>query len=589
MDTTTSPEQQTPLASTAGIAAAPLRRPSARLRPSALVRDERGGILIFGLIVLMIMLVVGGIAVDLMRYESERTRLQSSVDRAILAAASLSQEGEAATVVESYFEASGLRDQLRSITADQGLNFRTVRAEAASVMPTLFMRLVGIDTLTPFARGTAEERFTDVEISLVVDLSGSMNFHNRLPNLQAAARDFVDTLLVDSEGEQISISLVPYTGQVNAGPLLLRSYNVTNAQPFSHCILFSDAQFQTTALPVHETLEGAGHGFPWEFTNYYSQTQPMFPGFYDCPVPPGNSGLEITPFTNNAEYLRARIDGMEALGATSIDLGMRWGTALLDPSMQPVISDLVQDGHVPDIFDGRPFDFDRPNTMKVVVLMTDGANFAQRRLIPAVRSGPSSIWMNDADPDSINTYSILNPATGLYWRRHDETWSAHPYGNDPVTTCENVTVCTRFWSWGSCRTWSTQQQCTTTHPNNARRLDWPELFHRATPYWVARNIVARAEGFTHANGATRARQITLGWQTEVPISVMDQRLLANCQAAREQGIIVFSVAFEAYPEGAEVLRQCASSPAHFFEVAGLDVRTAFRTIARQIMQLRLTE
>jgi Flp pilus assembly protein TadG len=568
---------------------APALGTGANSRARSLLRNEDGGILIFGMIVLILMLVVGGIAVDLMRYEFQRSRLQSTVDRSILAAASLSQEGEAQAVVESYFEAADLRDQLRSVTIDQGLNFRTVSAQARTVMPTLFMRLVGIDSLTPVARGTAEERVSDVEISLVLDLSGSMNDFDRLPNLQAAARDFVDTVLGNQEGGLISVSMIPYTGQVNAGPDILRHYNVANAQPFSHCVLFSAGQYGTTALPTNQQLAGAGHGFPFEFTNYYSLNSPMFPGFYDCPVPPGNAGLEIVPLTNDADYLRNRIDAMQALGATSIDIGMRWGTALLDPSMQPVVSGLVTDGVVPATFDGRPFAFDRPDTMKVLVLMTDGENFPQRRFISSVRSGPSNVWMNDADPNSINTYSLFNPSTGQFWRRHDETWSAHPYGNDPVTTCQNVNVCTRFWSNGTCRTWETQQQCTTTNPNNARRLDWPELFHRATPYWVARNIIARAEGFTHANGATRARQITLGWQTEVAPATMDTRLLANCQAARNAGIIVFAVAFEAPDNGAEVLRQCASSPAHFFEVNGLDVRTAFRTIARQIMQLRLTQ
>jgi hypothetical protein len=69
----------------------------------------------------------------------------------------------------------------------------------------------------------------------------------------------------------------------------------------------------------------------------------------------------------------------------------------------------------------------------------------------------------------------------------------------------------------------------------------------------------------------------------------DARLSSVCAAAREQDITVFAIGFEAPSRGQEAMRDCASSPAHYFAVDGLEISDAFRQIARTINQLRLTQ
>jgi Flp pilus assembly protein TadG len=54
-------------------------------------RGESGSLTIFSLFVILCMLMIGGLAVDFMRQESTRARLQSTLDRAILAAADMDQ------------------------------------------------------------------------------------------------------------------------------------------------------------------------------------------------------------------------------------------------------------------------------------------------------------------------------------------------------------------------------------------------------------------------------------------------------------------------------------------------------------------
>ena len=70
---------------------------------------------------------------------------------------------------------------------------------------------------------------------------------------------------------------------------------------------------------------------------------------------------------------------------------------------------------------------------------------------------------------------------------------------------------------------------------------------------------------------------------------MDNRLLALCDRVKEQGVVIYTVAFEAPVAGRNLVRQCASSNNHAFDVDGLEIRSAFSSIATSIRKLRLTQ
>ena len=62
-----------------------------------------------------------------------------------------------------------------------------------------------------------------------------------------------------------------------------------------------------------------------------------------------------------------------------------------------------------------------------------------------------------------------------------------------------------------------------------------------------------------------------------------------CTAAKQRGIIVWTIGFEVGNHGADVMEDCASSPSHFYRVEGLELADAFGSIARQLNQLRLIQ
>lgn len=188
-------------------------------------RDEAGTLVIFALMLAVLMLMMGGIAVDVMRYELRRTSLQNTLDRSTLAAASLTQDLDPEGVVNDYFLKAGLMDYLTSVTVTEGLNYRQVTATAAADTEPMFLGMMGIDQFDANGLSSAEQRVNNVEVMMVLDVSGSMNSNSRLTNLKTAASQFVSTVLANDAEGKISIGMVPFNGQVNLGPTLLAQFN----------------------------------------------------------------------------------------------------------------------------------------------------------------------------------------------------------------------------------------------------------------------------------------------------------------------------------------------------------------------------
>ncbi|MEM6372319.1 MAG: pilus assembly protein TadG-related protein [Pseudomonadota bacterium] len=336
------------------------------------MRDESGTMTMFAIFMLMMMLLVGGIGVDLMRNEMERTRVQATIDRAVLAAADLDQTLDPTAVVNDYFAKAGMNGYLTSVTVDEGLNYRTVTARARTTTPTQFMRLMGVDELAVPASGQAEERVSNVEISMVLDISGSMGRNNKMSNLQDAAETFVDTVIREETEDLISLSLIPYTAQVNAGFDIFDELNTNHLHDFSYCIDFDEADFSTTTLDFGKTYEHMQH-----FDEGWGWSNPI--GNPGCPQQPFE---EIMAFSQDANALKTRIGQYRARANTSIHLGMKWGVAMLDPTFKPITQALSLNNTVEGVFSNRPAAYDDVETLKTIILMTDGQNVNTTRIQP---------------------------------------------------------------------------------------------------------------------------------------------------------------------------------------------------------------
>ncbi len=362
-------------------------------------RAEDGAIIVMTLIFLMIMLIVGGMGVDFMRFEARRALLQSTADRAVLAAADLSQAQDAKDVVIDYFEKAGFGGTIvgEPTVIDTG-EFNSVGVIAKLPMNTFFLKLAGIDTLEAPAAATAIEGIANVEVSLVVDISGSMG-GTKIVELRKAAIKFTQLMLTDAYKDKISISLIPYSAQVNAGPLILDEMTLENnggRHGFSHCVAFPDEDFDRLDLDLSQEFVQEQH-----FATSGLRTEPV------CPIYPFE---RIIPWSQNKDVLEASIKQLQARGATASFLGMKWATALLDPSTNDIAQALALSDHVDDAFNTRPAAYPVPgeasSTQKVIVLMADGQNWRSERLLPQFYNSPDFVahWASNDVNSSDGTY-----------------------------------------------------------------------------------------------------------------------------------------------------------------------------------------
>lgn len=521
-------------------------------------QQEDGNITVFSLFMIMLILAITGAAVDIMRSEAVRAQMQSTMDRAVLAAADLDQEQDPVDVVNDYMTKAGLESVLSSVSVDQGLNYRTVTASGHTVLQTVFLKMSGFDTLDTPAKSVAEEKISNVEISLVLDVSGSMG-GSRIANMKDAAQDFVDTVIQPAGSPGLTtISLVPYNANVNLGETLSPYFNLEEVHDYSHCATFSDNAFNSAAINPGSELTRLGH-FDL-YSRNESSTQISSPW---CPT--GDTSA-IIAHSADANVLKSHVTSLNAGGNTAIDLGMKWGVGLLDPAMRPAINEMASDGLITGEAAGRPAAYNDPEAIKFVVVMTDGQNTTQYDLKQHRKYGMSDVWIDDRGNSN---------ASDDRFSLRVRDWSGT--SNDIY-----------FWERYENYSWNSRYRNTPDGGSNARRMSNAELFARFGTKAVARKMYLKPyyDGWV---SRTTYYDVYYAYEATVNGSSADSRLSNICSAAKEEGIVIFSIAFEAPEAGQTALLDCASSPSHYFDVEGVEITETFNAIARQINSLRLVQ
>ena len=495
---------------------------------------------------MLMMLGIGGIGVDFMRMERDRIHLQATLDRAVLAAADLDQTLDGKLVVQDYLTKAGLEEYYSAenvVVDDTTLGRKSVSAFIDATFRTHLLKFVNeryIDEVDfpIYAASKAEESIDNLEISLVLDVSGSMR-GSRLSNLKVAAKDFIETMVANTEDGKMSVSIVPYATQVSVSDSLMAQFNTTGVNAFANCINFDGSDFNTTAMPLSATYERTMHFDPW----YRYRKTPLGNSHINNEVCDTLNSREALVMEKDETTLKNFIQNLSAWGNTSIDIGMKWGTALLDPSTQPAIAALSSGAgaDVPSVFSNRPFAHNDPDadTLKIVVLMTDGQNTNQYFIDSPYRSGVSEVYYDTRRTDEwgYSRYNAYRSSSKKYYQRYTGRWEYDPRGGSDY----------------------------------AVRLTYPQLFSYTSVRWVRDYLVNRSFVSSHGNSTKNART------------------KAICDAAKGQGIIVYTIGFEAPSNGRAVLRDCASTDAHFYDVDGLEIKEAFKSIATSIRQLRLTQ
>lgn len=571
------------------------RRP--RRSGTDFLRNEDGIIAPLVLVFFFLMLVIGGIAVDVMRFETQRVAVQNTLDRATLAAASMEQalssdNTKAETVVRDWFTKAGISNALDSVTPDVGVNYKIMEAKATVKSNNFFMSMLDVPYLTTVNASRAEQGVSNVEIIMVLDVSGSMgdpiynekgqNVGTKIAALKKAAKDFVDEVKSKDAFNRITIGIVPYNAQVNAGPTFLSKFNAIYPHGAANvnCVEFptTDAFFKqtpisrTTPLPM---MANADTNWPGSASGSY--------GAWSSSGAPSNSALRrlcapsttnvIMLPTTNATTAKNAIDALSADGYTSIFMGMRWASMMVDPTTRPIYNELITAGAMGHDMDDRPYDYGTGEATKVIIVMTDGEHTTHNRVVDAYKAGTSDIWRSTTSDKNFSIFHSnkvdASTATRLcnsrpFWVPHLSAWHSRPWNG----TTPSGTAC---------------YSPTATY-TNVQRQTWNQVWNAVKVSWVAEQLYSRA-------GKSYSTWMDTFLDQYTSNSRADALLKMNCTAAKEQGVLVFGIAFEAPSVGQTAIKNCTSLPwdKYYFDVEGLQIETAFKMIASQLSHLRLTQ
>lgn len=206
-----------------------------RAGTKSLISDRRGNA--FMLTAAAIIPVIGfvGSAVDIGRAYMTQLRLQQACDAGVLAGrramggASYDDAAQAEAnkmfnfnFPEAKYGASGI------LFSSRALNASDVAGQASAVLPTELMFMFGKDEFRLSANCTAKLEISNVDVMMVLDVTGSMSGTNsgdsvnRITALKDATMDFFDTLTTADVGDgRLRFGVVPYSSTANVGQILV--------------------------------------------------------------------------------------------------------------------------------------------------------------------------------------------------------------------------------------------------------------------------------------------------------------------------------------------------------------------------------
>lgn len=585
------------------------------------LRSERGGLLPFTLIILGTVILMGALAVNTVRVEHQRSISQSVLDICTLNAAAQRQTLEPRTVFDDCLAKHGFDGTITSFNATPGRT-KSVTATADMTVESFFLRDPVIYDLS--VGSVAQEQLSHLEIALALDVSGSMNLASPvsphpLTDLKTAAKLFVDRILAEDTQGNIKITLVPYNSQVNLGATLGAQFNLvdppvnlmtgtTRIGPDvtqQRCVELPAGLYASTAISTTEpivatpfidmigaTRQQNVRTAHTDATFAVATLQENLCSFFRLNPSPATNNVVVPPEFGTAalgtpvqriQALQNRIDGLIGTADTSLNVGMRWALAVLDPAMQSAYTVLRQNSQMPPSTADHPRAFNDQSTIKVVVLMSDGTNVDEPRMQPMYQSGPSPFWIgNDGN---ISWHNPLRAGPNQYWVPHVAAPAGSPAGTAPG-----------IWQ-------ATPWRNATNTGTAARQMDYREVWRRMKVSYVAWEFHARSVNQATGTGAARtannnarsaafaaAMELYLPAALRVTAATKDSQLAEACTLARTRGIYVYSILFESATTSSPTLQACARDASFFYRAANPAALTqAFSDIALHISRLQLTE
>lgn len=187
-------------------------------------RDESGAFAVIFGVMAIVLIAMGGSAIDFVAIQQSRASAQISMDAAVLALQPKIHTQTQAQIKETAEKLliEGIGNSTVTVTMldpviDKDAGSLNLKAKIS--LPTFFVKFVSIDKLEALIESEATRARNRLEIAMVLDNSGSMGDYGRIGALRSAAALAVDIISeYKAFPDKVFFGLVPFTDMINVDP-----------------------------------------------------------------------------------------------------------------------------------------------------------------------------------------------------------------------------------------------------------------------------------------------------------------------------------------------------------------------------------
>ncbi len=369
-------------------------------------RSEDGMVAVLVAVLMVLMIVFAGMAIDFGMGFNTRRAVNQALDAAVLAVANKltiteMSKAEVQEMTEEYFEANikdsiGEDVEVTKPIVKYEIGGDTISASASAKLNNSFSPMIGLltggngDEASELAVGSSSTaRFprSNVEVSVIVDVTGSMSSH--IGALKRASTSLLDALLpedTDIAKSRIRVSFIPYSNGVKLDTALAKK--ATFDVSYYGC--------------VHERImDQSTSEVPYDFEDDEGNTDYIGSGYSYCP-----RNAKVVPLTADRNKIKNSISRLSAGGGTAGQIGIAWGWYTISPRWSNFWPS-----------DSEPLPYETDNIRKYAVFMTDGdfnvhyrddynySRVEQAREEKIREKKRNNTWTEGPNPDGSNKFT----------------------------------------------------------------------------------------------------------------------------------------------------------------------------------------
>jgi len=306
----------------------------------AFIGNESGSFVPTFTVGVMSVFMLTGAAIDYSQLSRAKSVVNNSLDAAVLATGNemlrtAPSNAKLRTMFEDYLYAnlSG-HQQLMNRVAITSFNVDRasgkISAELKTPVDMAFLGLFGREEIPVNSVTEAKFSTSAVEVSMMLDVTGSMGSNGKLDALKLAAQDAIDILISKNSGtSSVRVGLVPYAAGVNGG------------------------NYARIASDTNRTCATERASNPHTDAFYRNNPLGADPNA-NCP------SAKVQPLTSNVKKLKRQIRDYRPAGYTAGHLGIGWSYYLLSENWKRLWP-----------AESKPDNYGT-DTKKIAILMTDG-------------------------------------------------------------------------------------------------------------------------------------------------------------------------------------------------------------------------